>query len=511
MKNTWIKRLALVLITALLVTSFTFPAIATGKAVQIVVVKNQLTEGINEQVVRDAISAKVEADLGLKVTFKVITASEVDELNQKVFLMASSGEQIDIISNHSVQLSNLLSKPGLIAPLDDLIDKYGPNIKKYVPAETLDRFRVDGKLMAIPDNDGDTVQDGIVVRKDWLDKLGLEVPRTLEEFENMMEAFRTQDPDGNGINDTIPLVAQENRMNLCFATCVTGLAPSTFTMPGVWNYYDEELDEVRPTFISPKYKDHVAFIKRWYDNGWLNPDFLITTGDQNKELFRQGKAGAYADVWWHIEMEGDMRKALGEEVELAAVASLEGPAGDVWFGRPKTSGIICIPEFSNNKEVAVQLINWMLDSKENYQLCKYGVEGVTYKTVGTSQWDWPSEDANQNQYSRFFTSIVIPEYELYPASAPENYVEMKQYVNSPERNVVYGTLAGVTVVLDEYKNVQAQCDTARKEWLTKMATGALDIDENFDKFVEEWISIGGDIYIKEMTEAYHAYLKNIGK
>lgn len=481
-----------------------------AKEIDLVIVKNQLTDGIKEQQVKDAISAKIEEDLGMKITFKVITAPEVDALNQKIYLMSASGEQMDMISNHNVQLSNLLSKPGLIAPIDDLLDQYGANLKKHVPAETFDRFRLNGELMAIPDNDGDTVQDGIIVRKDWLDKLNLPVPRTLQQFEEMLQAFQTQDPDGNGKNDTIPLVAQENRMNLCFAPIVTGLAPSTFTFPGIWDYYDEASGEVRPTFIAPEYKKQLEFIKGWYDKGWLNKDFLITTGDQNREMFKQGKAGAYADTWWLIEMEGDMKKALGDEVELAAITSLSGENGEMWFGRLKTSGIIAIPESSKYKAEMIQVLDWMVSSKENYRLCKYGILGETYIEVGENQWDLPSADANPNQYSKFFTSVVIPEYELYPASAPDNYLEMKAFVNSPDRKVVYGAADGITVVFDEYKKVQAQCDTLRKERLTKMATGAESID-NFDQFVEEWRSMGGDAYIKEKTAAYNAYYESLKK
>ena len=87
------------------------------------------------------------------------------------------------------------------------MEKYAPNIKAYFDENPDQRKAlewIDGKIYYIPCiGDGD-VSMGWFIREDWLDNLGLEMPKNVDEYYNVLKAFKTQDPNGNGIDDEIP-------------------------------------------------------------------------------------------------------------------------------------------------------------------------------------------------------------------------------------------------------------------------------------------------------------------
>lgn len=126
--------------------------------------------------------------------------SETEKLN---LLISSADERLDVIMTGDWQD---YAEKGIIMPLNDLIDKYGPNIKKaWSEYEYMwDMVSDDeGTIWALP-RSLPTTSYPTWIRKDWLDKYGLEMPTTLEEFENILRTFKENDPAGNG--QTIPLL-----------------------------------------------------------------------------------------------------------------------------------------------------------------------------------------------------------------------------------------------------------------------------------------------------------------
>ncbi len=470
------------------------------KPIEIVMLKSYIVQGKQEQAVIDAIQEKILEDLNLNIKFKFITFTDQVETLQKLMLMSASGEQLDMFTISTVAFNDIISKPGLLAPLDEAISKYGSNLKKVIPQETFERFEVDGKTICIPNNSGTLIQEGIIIRQDWLDKLGLEIPTSIEELENVMEAFKTRDPDGNGKNDTVPLAVMENYLNLNFSPAVTRLAPSTFTMPGIWDCAESD-GTVKPTFLNPDYADMVKLIKKWYEKGWLSKDFLVTSKEQFDEMFKMGKAGIYARTWKNIEYEVEMQKA-DPNVKLSYVPPLSGPKGKVALGRYKTNQMAMVPSFSKNLDTVIKILDWSVMNEENYMLTLYGIEGVTYKKAGSIKIDAPTiEERGETLYSGIMNNIEVLDWIKYQAVVSDKYIEVEKYVNEPDCDVIYGDTAGMAMVLDEFNSVKAQCDTIRKEWLTKMAIGEISIDKYSD-FINEWTSKGGNIYIKEKTEQY---------
>ncbi len=99
-----------------------------------------------------------------------------------------------------------LNKQGLIGQVDDLL-KLMPNRVKthYNDPSSFALANLDGKQMGFVEAPNLPRREGLVIRKDWLDKLGLKMPTTIDELFVVAKAFTEKDPDGNGKNDTYGL------------------------------------------------------------------------------------------------------------------------------------------------------------------------------------------------------------------------------------------------------------------------------------------------------------------
>src|SRR5699024_5263528 len=91
-----------------------------------------------------------------------------------------------------------------IQPLNEYIDEYGENLKEIIPQEVWDLVTTDGKIYAIPTTNYVAVTEGVMIRKDWIEKLNLEMPKTPEEFYNVLKAFKEEDPGEVGEKNVIP-------------------------------------------------------------------------------------------------------------------------------------------------------------------------------------------------------------------------------------------------------------------------------------------------------------------
>jgi len=143
---------------------------------------------------------------------------------------------------------------------------------------------VDGKVYSLYQG-RPLSRQGMIYRKDWADNLGLEAPKTIEEFYEMARAFTEDDPDGNGKNDTIGLT---DRSDLIFGAFKT--IASWYGTPNNWGEKDGEL---LPEFMFPEYMDSMNFMKSLRDHKYMNQDFPVTSKEDQQALLKNGTAGIY--------------------------------------------------------------------------------------------------------------------------------------------------------------------------------------------------------------------------
>lgn len=227
-------------------------------------------------------------------------------------------------------------KDGTIIPLEDLIDQYAPNLKALLERRPDIKSSItapDGHIYGLPSWEENSLGSNPffhVINTKWLDELGLSMPQTLDEYTEALLAFKTEDPNGNGKPDEIPL----SFMHMQWCMDIAGLF-GAFGMPDNLEHRIVRDGQVIFTAIQPEYKEALNYFhEKWYKQGLIDPESFTQDAAQ---YLAKGKTpeetlGSY--IWWEIE------EVVGTErsQDYALLAPLKGPNGDQIIGRANGGG-----------------------------------------------------------------------------------------------------------------------------------------------------------------------------
>ena len=168
----------------------------------------------------------------------------------------------------------------------------------------LDSVRFNGKLMAIPETVTDHGPRLMWLRKDWMDKLGLTAPKTIEDVVDIIRAFIEKDPGNNGTDNN----GRSNTVGLVIDTELTGECgySSEFLLDIVFACYNaypkqwikDSDGNVVYGSVTSEAKDALAYIRQLYSDGIIDNDFLLRTTTNICELIENGRCGSFFGPWW---------------------------------------------------------------------------------------------------------------------------------------------------------------------------------------------------------------------
>ena len=318
-------------------------------------------------------------------------------------------------------------KDGLIQPIDL---ENASNIEMNVPEALLSMMKVgeDENIYAVP---GITrsYPYGVILRKDWLDALGLDKPKTLEEFEEVLYQFTYSDPDGNGKQDTYGITSY--RLNH-----IGGVIGGAFNIDYLWGsiHIDQSSPkkDVRIKEEQEGYSDFLQYIKHIYDLGVLDPSFISLQNAEDK--FSQGKIGmigAYSNTT--INIENNLKNSVPEaEVEWILIPG--DAEGKIWNFIPESYGYngagsmygdnaIFMITKSANYDASLKFLDVMND-EEMILFSNLGIEGIHYQEF----------DANRNIIVRTSAQYEIVKRELFGVSDTYRGVSYAYLGNNEEEN-----------------------------------------------------------------------------
>jgi putative aldouronate transport system substrate-binding protein len=201
-----------------------------------------------------------------------------DDWNQEKALMFASGDVPSVIFGSIGFLdSDYINNIEYFIPLDDLIDKYMPNLKAVFQQDP-DLKKIvtftDGHIYSLPARLPARPQVSYqpYINQTWLDKLGLKVPQTTEELYQVLKAFKERDPNGNGIADEIVYTATAPTTTLGYN--------DIFSLFGINNAWSIVGGKVVYSHIRDEYRQAVEFYGRLYAEGILDREFFTQTEEQ---------------------------------------------------------------------------------------------------------------------------------------------------------------------------------------------------------------------------------------
>ena len=278
----------------------------------------------------------VEEKTGVRPEFIASPWGGGVEYTQKLQTMLASGDIPDAFRPYN-GIENMVISQGAALALDELLPKYAPNLWKSLPEEVWNIVRAnsaDGKIYYIP-----SVQQandrGLIVRKDWLDTLGLEIPKTQEQFVDMLVAFRDGDPNGNGEADEIPTSGRELGRWFDHIFAMYGVA--MFEGFPEWDIYDGKLQNAA---VQPNMKAALAFARELYKEKLLDNETFLNKADVWLGKITNDKVGAFfhlADGQITINNLPSLRKTVPDAELLAIpIPKVEGYEG---FYTLKSTGV----------------------------------------------------------------------------------------------------------------------------------------------------------------------------
>jgi len=257
---------------------------------------------------------------------------------EKKNLLFASGDIPDAFYSAGLSDYELVNygKDGTLLPLEDLIEQYAPNLKALLEKRPDIRANItapDGHIYGLPsweENDLGSNPFFHAINKTWLDKLGLEVPETLDEYTQALEAFKTQDPNGNGKADELPL----SFMHMQWCMDIGGIF-GAFGMPDNMEHRIVRDGKVIFTANQPEYKEALKYVHdNWYAKGLVDPESFTQDAAQYLAKGKSPDETLGSFVWWEVaEMTGPERAD-----DYVLLPPLTGPDGDRTIGRGNGGG-----------------------------------------------------------------------------------------------------------------------------------------------------------------------------
>lgn len=444
-----------------------------------------------------------------------------DGLKEKTNLMLAGGDYPDAFHSVGLSTQDLITYggQGVLIPLNDLIDKYAPNLKKILD-ENPDIKRgitmPDGNIYSFPrifDPEFSSVMAGwkLWINEDFLKALDMEEPTTLDEFYEYLKAAKNDDPNGNGKADEIGLSASgdSNIINLFKGSF--GLGNRGTAHPYV--DMDPEKDELRFIPIDDGYKETLQYLNKLYSEGLIIEDLYTVKSEQTNA---RGTDGLFAAT-----LTTSPESGYGRE-EYIGAQTLEGPHGDKLYSNYRAplvhTGAFAITDKNQYPEETVRWLDYFYGD-EGSKLYFMGVEGETYVENEDGSVEY-SDLINNNpdglSYVEAISKYMTWRGVTYPGIVKEEYFKGSEGLESSKAaaekfvNDRPEEIWPPFNYTNEESEIMSSVGTDIEDYVTesqaKFITGKTSFDE-WDKYVETVKKVGLDQYMEIYQNAYDRYLE----
>lgn len=466
---------------------------------------------------------EIEKRTGVTIEWIHPASSDPTAIREQFNLMIASNDLPDIIFNGwNTTLSKYVDDK-VIIKLNDLIDKYAPDVKQKVLGNAKIKQQLmldDGTIAMFPQVTAElgNVYRGYLIRQDWLDKLGLKAPTTIDEWYTVLKAFKERDPNGNGKADEIPLSDEKGTGLLNFA--------------GAWGIRaNKDLGCFAPnpktgkiTYgpIEPSYKDFISTMAKWYKEGLIDSEYGIV----DRKVMDSKVLGNTVGALWgtnssYMSVYLNLMKDKDPKFNIVAVPFPIGPAGKSYD--TFDSNALHVPGYGGaittkckDPVLATKLCNYFY-SDEGDALLNWGIEGQSY-TVENGKKKYtdavmkspdgktPAEAVvkytnNQNGWMKFIDQSAGDGLLL---NYPQQYFDARKIWGSADRSMLMPIVTPTAEENQRFTNIMSEINTYTDTMYHKFLMGREPI-EKYDEFVNTLKKMGIEEAIKIQQAAYERY------
>ncbi len=467
---------------------------------------------------------ELEKQTGVKVVYTE-GSSDPDAATQQLNLLLASGQLPDIIEYNWLTFPGGPEKviqDGYIIKLNDAIDKYAPNYKKFLadnPAVAKMVKTDSGTQYCFPyiaNDDLLLTTSGPIVRKDWLDKLHLAVPQTMDDWHAVLAAFR----DKMGAASPLTYEGWMFDEESVFAGAY-GIGGIITSDSGSGNSFYVNNGKVMYGPMQPAYKDFLATYSQWYREGLLDKNLAsvdkktvalqITTGQSGASL---GYAGSRIGTW----LPAGRQRDPGFDLVGAPYPVLR--KGDrPRFAQASTyysgEGGAAITTQSKNVELAARFLDFAYSDK-GHMLFNFGIVGQSYNLVGGQPVYTDLILNNPNKlppaqalalYSHAYTGgpfVGDKRYLLQYYALDEQKAALSTWSNTDAQKYLLPPVSPTPAESNKVTSIITQVTTYQSEMFWKFVMGVEPLS-NFDKYVDQLKHLGVEDAIAVYQSALNRY------
>lgn len=478
---------------------------------------------------------------------EILYSVNESQADSRLALAIMSGDYPDIFGGGVLEYKNWADK-GVTADITEVYEKYATDeLKKYLESDGgtgLEMLKIDGKLYGLPRIDSPYEQIPVMfIRQDWLDRLGLEIPSTMEELKAVAHAFTYDDPDGNGMDDTYGIgVDGVNVVNNTVGDC-----SPIFAAFGAYLGSDTlafvEGDDGNPLWGGANVsgmKQALQFLQELYEDGAICKDAVTMDSNAVFEDAGNGRCGIwFGPVWGGMVPAADSAKK-DKNARISAAPVPDGiNQGNVKAYLPSSvRNISCVSSKCENPEVLIKLMNLSVqkvsypETEEEYR--KYLGDNKNYTGSKTSLI-YVQDTQNYESYKKLKKALETGDSSGLSLLQQMDMDKMESYLEANEKrqfdpndsrqslgisyytvyggehsawSVIEGMIQENAFVYPVYRDLSTDimvknADTLKYmtvEIIVKIMTGQ-DIN-SYNKFLEAWYAAGGQEIVDEVL-AWH--------
>ncbi|MDR6550142.1 ABC transporter substrate-binding protein [Paenibacillus qinlingensis] len=446
---------------------------------------------------------------------------------EKLNVSLASGDYPDVLLNMNVSpvQQSIYGKDGVFIPLNPYIDKYGVEMKKMFSQVSYVKDLItmpDGKIYSVPQVNECyhcSLGQKMWIYKPWLDKLGLKMPETTDEFYQVLKAFKEKDPNGNGKADEIPLVGATNGPS----STLDLFLPSAFIEKDFNLRYVKD-GKVQVAFNQPEWKESLKYLNKMFAEGLISPQTFTQDRNQLKQMGMNPEipiVGAIASQNQTVFVEVDNARFK----DYISVPPLKGPNGvrsTAFNPFAVSAGQYVVTNKAKNPAAAFRLADLLLSEEATLRSTQGRPDQEWVRpaqgelAVNGKQAVWKpivSFGKLQNvHWAQAGPSLRTNELRLSVAADPKNSLELILY-NETKKYEPYQLNPSKIVPPLFFTNEQAEelstlektLTDYRTEFFAKTVTGSLDVEKEWNNYLSTLDKMNIKRYLEIYQEAYTQY------
>ncbi len=434
--------------------------------------------------------------------------------SDKINTMMAAGTAPDIIFGYNTTTLMQYGKDGGLWDLKDLIEEYAPNIKEHL-SDALPYGMYEGQQFCIVAKRSATGRYANFIRKDWLDKIGYELKldeqglyhMSVEDYTELVYRFKNEDLDGCGM-EMYPVGA-------------TGAYDATFFRAVIYSFINraeltDEIHATRSELLFPGYKDGLRFLNQLYNDGIIDPDFMVDTDTSYPAFTAQVSTGRVLtypqDDFYKTGVEALLEVKPDAEVVPFVLDNVHGePYAEVYA---PTGMYVCVPKTCQHPEAAVKYLNFLADY-DTAMVTYYGIEGQNYEMVDGIPAPYTFTDADYAKQEGL-EMISVADLQLLYNGNPFGYSDSRLNRTPAEVKVLDMTDAARIVsryggvAPYYYQGIRTAAEEEYDGFVTDLTRSIIPLitckpdafDAMYDTAVQDYMNAGGKEVIDSKVELY---------